>query len=125
MAKPSPVITGLRCRCYKCGEGKVFDGYLKLKPACEVCGEDFAKSDTGDGPAFFVMSLALILFGPFFFLLPLAPWPMWGLVTGFIVLAVVMLAFIFWILPPFKAVLLNLQFANKAAPAEFEDRAGE
>ena len=121
MATPSPIITGLRCRCYKCGEGGVFDGYLKLKSACSVCGEDFAKGDTGDGPAFFVMFAALIVFGPFYFLLPLADWPIWGLVLGFLVLTAAMLGFIFWALRPFKAVLLNLQLANKAAPAEFED----
>ncbi|MCI4644798.1 MAG: DUF983 domain-containing protein [Hyphomonadaceae bacterium] len=117
----SAVLTGLRCRCYKCGEGKVFDGYLRLKTACEVCGEDFAKGDTGDGPAFFVMFGALILFGPFYFLLPLVDWPVWALALALLTLTGAMLGFIFWALRPFKAILLNLQLANNAAPAEFED----
>jgi uncharacterized protein (DUF983 family) len=39
----------------------VFDGYLTLRPACEVCGLDLAFADTADGPAFFVMSFVGIV----------------------------------------------------------------
>ena len=53
---PPPVPTGLRCLCPRCGRGKLFQGYLTLKPRCESCGLDFAFADSGDGPAFFVMS---------------------------------------------------------------------
>ena len=31
---PSPYSTGLGGRCPRCGEGKLFDGYLKLRPRC-------------------------------------------------------------------------------------------
>ena len=33
----------------------MFDGFLKVPPACEACGLDLAKADTGDGPAVFVI----------------------------------------------------------------------
>ena len=58
---PPALSTGLRCACPRCGRGRLFGGYLTLKPACEVCGLDFAFADSGDGPAFFVMSLVGIL----------------------------------------------------------------
>jgi uncharacterized protein (DUF983 family) len=117
-----PVRAGLVGKCFKCGEGSVFDGYLKLREECPVCGQDFAKGDTADGPAFFVMFAALILFAPFFFFLPLLDWPIWALVLGFLVLSALTLGFILWALRPFKAVLLNLQLANRAEEAEFEEK---
>ena len=121
MSKPSPFLAGLKCVCFRCGKGSVFSGYLTLKPACEVCGQDFRTGDTADGPAFFVMFLALILFAPFFFLLPVTGWPLWGLVLGFMVLSTLTLGFILWALRPFKAILLNLQLANRAEEAKFEE----
>lgn len=120
MSRPSPIRTGLRTRCYKCGEGHVFDGYLALKDSCDVCGEDFSAADTADGPAFFVMFIALVLFGPFFFILPMTGWPLIGLVPAFALLLAACLAFILWLLRPFKGLLLNLQLANRAEEARFE-----
>jgi uncharacterized protein (DUF983 family) len=52
------ISRGLRGRCPRCGEGRLFDGFLKLRTACDRCGLDFNFADAGDGPAVFV-----ILFG--------------------------------------------------------------
>ncbi|HTT46874.1 MAG TPA: DUF983 domain-containing protein [Pseudolabrys sp.] len=46
---------GLRGRCPRCGEGRLFEGFLKLRPRCESCGLDFNFADAGDGPAVFVI----------------------------------------------------------------------
>jgi uncharacterized protein (DUF983 family) len=56
--EPSPYATGLACRCPRCGKGKLFRGFLKLKPHCEVCGLDFAFADSDDGAAVFVILIA-------------------------------------------------------------------
>ncbi|MEM8811511.1 MAG: DUF983 domain-containing protein [Pseudomonadota bacterium] len=53
----SPASTGLRGRCPKCGEGPLFDGYLKVARRCSNCGLDFEFSDSGDGPAVFVIMI--------------------------------------------------------------------
>ncbi|MDX2145383.1 MAG: DUF983 domain-containing protein [Rhodospirillaceae bacterium] len=54
----------LKGRCPRCGEGALFRGYLKIAPACSVCGLKLEGHDTGDGPAFFVMlPLCLIVTG--------------------------------------------------------------
>jgi len=55
-----PIGRGLRGRCPRCGEGRLFQGFLALRPACEKCGLDYSFADAGDGPAVFV-----ILFGGF------------------------------------------------------------
>jgi len=44
-----------RSKCPQCGKGKLFDGFLKLAPRCDVCGLDYSFADPADGPAFFVM----------------------------------------------------------------------
>jgi uncharacterized protein (DUF983 family) len=49
---------GLFGRCPRCGEGRLFSGFLKVAPRCEHCGLDFAFADSADGPAFFVMALS-------------------------------------------------------------------
>ena len=51
-----PSITrGLRGRCPQCGEGRLFSGFLGLRPKCERCGLDYGFADSGDGPAIFVI----------------------------------------------------------------------
>ncbi|UZE52142.1 DUF983 domain-containing protein [Rhodopseudomonas sp. P2A-2r] len=55
---PSPYLAGLLCRCPRCGKGRLFSGYLTLKPQCDVCGLDFSFADSGDGPAIFVIMIA-------------------------------------------------------------------
>jgi uncharacterized protein (DUF983 family) len=53
----SPFKAGLTCSCPRCGEGKLFAGYLKLAPRCSACGLDYSFADSGDGPAVFVILL--------------------------------------------------------------------
>src|SRR5438270_2650049 len=49
---------GLSCACPRCGEGRLFAGFLTLRPRCERCGLDYGFADSGDGPAVFIMFLA-------------------------------------------------------------------
>jgi len=53
---PTSLQAGLRCRCPRCGEGKLFGGFLRLAKRCDRCGLDYGFADPADGPAFFVMS---------------------------------------------------------------------
>ena len=54
----SPIRTGLSCRCPRCGKGRLFQGFLGLRPRCEACGLDYSFADSGDGPAVFVIFFA-------------------------------------------------------------------
>jgi uncharacterized protein (DUF983 family) len=56
-AVKNPILTGMRGRCPRCGEGRLFRGFLKLAPRCEVCGLDYGFADPGDGPAFFALTV--------------------------------------------------------------------
>ncbi|MEM6381457.1 MAG: DUF983 domain-containing protein [Pseudomonadota bacterium] len=50
----SPLSAGLRGRCPRCGQGKLFDGFLKVRSRCDVCELDYGFADSGDGPAVFI-----------------------------------------------------------------------
>ncbi|MEM7328183.1 MAG: DUF983 domain-containing protein [Pseudomonadota bacterium] len=116
----TPIKSGLRLRCGRCGEGKLFRGYLKFADQCQHCDLDFSIADTADGPAFFVGFLIMILFAPFYFILPVvdAPWPILTLL--WVALLSAMGGFCYALLPRFKGVLFNLQVRHKAEEAKFE-----
>ena len=52
------VLRGLACRCPRCGGGRLFAGFLSLRPSCGECGLDYAFIDSGDGPAVFIILIA-------------------------------------------------------------------
>ncbi len=56
----NPILAGIKGRCPHCGEGRLFDGFLKLAPKCDVCGLDYSFADPADGPAFFAITFACL-----------------------------------------------------------------
>jgi len=48
---------GARGRCPVCGEGHVFQGYLKVKD-CEVCGAKTGRLRADDAPPYFTILIA-------------------------------------------------------------------
>jgi uncharacterized protein (DUF983 family) len=117
-ASPSPIAAGLRGRCPRCGEGRLFSGFLSLAPRCDKCGLDYAFIDTADGPAFFVMSIvgivvvALALFVEFRYEPPI--WlhlVLWFCLTGILSAALVR---------PFKGVMVALQYKHRAEEGRLE-----
>ncbi len=114
----SPLRTGILGRCPRCGKGLLFQGFLELRPACEVCGLDFSFADPADGPAFFVTCFFCIpaVFFAVWLDYAYAP-PLWvHLVTSLPVLL------ISCILPlrPLKGWLVASQYVYKAEEGRFE-----
>jgi uncharacterized protein (DUF983 family) len=120
---PSPIVAGLACRCPQCGKGRLFQGFLSLRPRCEVCGLDYSFADAGDGPAVFVIlfagfvvvGLALIvefMFQPPFWLHAL----LWGPLILLVTLGP---------LRPFKGVLIALQHHHDAAEGRLDRGGGQ
>ncbi|MEL7274020.1 MAG: DUF983 domain-containing protein [Pseudomonadota bacterium] len=59
-----PVSTGLKGRCPRCGEGRLFHGLLTVRDRCSACDLDFAFEDSGDGPTvFIIMGLGFVVLG--------------------------------------------------------------
>jgi uncharacterized protein (DUF983 family) len=118
VTKPNPLLAGAAGRCPNCGEGHLFEGFLKVSPRCEACGYDLAKADSGDGPAVFVILIGgfLAAFGALFTELSLNP-PAWVLLVIWLpATLVICLA----LLRPFKGAMLAAQFMNKASQARHD-----
>jgi uncharacterized protein (DUF983 family) len=114
---PSPIAAGLLGRCPHCGEGRLFQGFLALRPRCEHCGLDFSFVDSADGPAFFVMFLSgFIVAGSALAVEIIYAPPYWvhALLWGPLILITTLLP-----LRPVKGLLIALQYHHKAAEGRF------
>ena len=109
--------------CPTCGQDRIWSGYLKVKPKCGVCGQDFSTADTGDGPAFFVNFAALIIFLPILFVIPISAIPIWAKVISMLVLTGMLIAFCLLSLPLVKALLLVLKIRNRAGEGQLDGEA--
>ncbi|MDK9697059.1 MAG: DUF983 domain-containing protein [Siculibacillus sp.] len=119
-APPSLLRNAVLCRCPRCGEGRLFRGFLTPVPCCEACDLDTRFVDSGDGPAVFVM-----------------------LAVGFVVVAAALVTEVkysppYWVhavlwlptilvlslglLRPLKALAIGLQYRHRAREARSPDR---
>ena len=113
-----PVRAALACACPRCGQGKLYDGLIKLRPVCRSCGLDNSFADSGDGPAVFV----ILIIG--FVVVGLALWmevnyspPLWLHLLIWIPLAI---GLSLWLLRVMKALLIALQYRNNARQGEID-----
>ena len=113
MAGVNPIAAGLACRCPACGEGALFDGYLKVSHRCEACGLDLAAADSGDGPAVFVILIAglIVAFGALFTMVAFRT-PVWLTLMIWLPMTLII---VLVLLRPMKGLMLAAQFKNKAS----------
>lgn len=113
-------LRGLACRCPRCGVGRLFAGFLTLRPRCEACGLDYSFIDAGDGPAVFVIMIAgaIVVACALIVEVKYEP-PFWVHAALWLplILATTLLP-----LRAMKSLLIALQFHHKAAPGELVDR---
>lgn len=65
---PKALVRGFCRHCPCCGEGLLFQGYLKPQKQCSVCTLDFEALKADDGPAYITMGLVCLFVIPFFFM---------------------------------------------------------
>jgi uncharacterized protein (DUF983 family) len=107
-----PILRGLAGRCPRCGKGRLFAGFLTLKPRCESCGLDFSFADSADGPAFFVMFFSgFVVAGSALAVEALYSPPLWVHAVLWIPLILITT-----LLPlrPIKGLLIALQYHHRA-----------
>lgn len=111
-APQNPMLVGLRGRCPRCGEGRLFSGFLNLSPRCSACGLDFAFADSADGPAVFIILIAGFLVAGAALLTEVAysP-PIWVHLVLWLPLVLVLCL---GMLRPLKGVLVALQYHHRA-----------
>jgi uncharacterized protein (DUF983 family) len=114
----TPIHRGIQCRCPRCGEGRLFSGFLSLAPRCERCGLDYGFADAGDGPAVFVILISgFLVVGSALVTEIIWRPPYWVHAVLWIPL---MLAVTLGLLRPLKGVLVALQFHHQAAEGRFD-----
>ena len=115
MTAPNPFLTGLACRCPACGEGPLFDGFLKVRARCDACGQDLRAADSGDGPAVFIV-LIVGMIACFCALMTEVLYhpPVWVHLVLWLPLTAILVAAL---IRPFKGVMLAMQFRHKASEA--------
>jgi uncharacterized protein (DUF983 family) len=113
-----PISTGIRGRCPRCGQGRLFRAFIELPEHCEACGLDYSFADAGDGPAVFVIMIAGFL------VLGFALWleftyepPLW---VHLLVSLPVLIVICGGLLRVLKGVLICLQYRHKAAEGRLD-----
>lgn len=120
---PAPLIaTALKCRCPRCGRGRIYSGYLRIVERCADCGLALASNDSADGPAVFLL---FVIGG---IALPLAFWinalfdlPGWAFIA---IACGLIIGMTLAMLPPAKALVLGLQYRHRPEDFKTGDRAG-
>jgi uncharacterized protein (DUF983 family) len=111
------ILAGLSCACPRCGRGKLFQGFLALRPRCEVCGLDYSFADAGDGPAVFIMLIGgfIVVFAALITEVVYQP-PIW--VHAALWLPLILIVTL-GPLRPMKGLLIALQYHHRAAEGRF------
>ncbi len=100
---------GFLGKCPDCGQGALFYKYLKVAPACPVCGHDLDQYPSDDGPAYFTILLtghlvvAPLLLFPFIWKAPVA------LVVPGVLIPLTLFTLLF--LPRVKGAVIGLLYA--------------
>lgn len=112
----APVKRGLGGKCPRCGEGRLFKGYLKVADACGHCGMSFRGHDTGDG---LVVPILLVIGG---IVVACALWlevvhepPVWVHLLLWIPIGT---ALVLGVMPPLKGMSIGLQYKYRSTEEE-------
>lgn len=100
---------GLACRCPACGRGRLFSGFLKVRPHCEACGEELSHHRADDLPPYIVITIVgHVVVGANLAIESAAEWPLWTHMVLWPLLALVMCLAL---LQPVKGAVVGYQWA--------------
>ena len=100
---------GFRMRCPRCGEGKLFDGYLTVNENCSACGEEFWHHRADDAPPYMVITIVGHIVVPLLLAVEMAwHWEEWQHMITWLPLTLVLCLIL---LPPIKGALIGYQWA--------------
>src|ERR1700748_1810414 len=114
-------LRGLACKCPRCGQGKLYAGFLTLAPRCGACGLDYAFIDSAEGPAILITMIAgaIVVAAALIVEVKFQP-PFWLHAMLWLPL---ILATQLWPPRAMKSLLIALQFHHKAAEGRLVERA--
>ncbi len=116
---PQPISVGWHGRCPRCGEGRLFDGFLTVAPRCQNCGLEYDFADAGDGPAVFIMMIVgFIAVGLALYVVVVFNPPYWLMAVIFVPLV---LGLSIGLLRPLKGLMIAQQYRHRAELGRMSD----
>lgn len=115
----SSISVGLKRRCPRCGEGKLYKSFLKIAEKCDRCDLDFSEIDSGDGPAVFIIMIAGFIIVALVLYVEVAYRPDYWVHLVFWLPLSILLPLV--LLPILKAWLAAQQYRHKAREGRLEE----
>lgn len=124
------VKRGLLCRCPNCGDGRLFQAFLKPVDRCAVCGEEIFHHRADDLPPYLVIFiLGHLVVGGYMIVDTLHHLPVWATLAIWVPIAAVSALLM---MQPVKGAVIGLQWAlrmhgfggSKNRSGDFEDGSG-
>jgi len=108
----SALCNGMRARCPRCGEGRLFRGYLKIADRCKHCGLDLRHARADDLPAYIAITIVghILVVGLMHFGSEgggVEPWVYLAILSALAIILPMAL------LPSIKGAVIGLQWANR------------
>ncbi len=103
------MFNGFRCKCPSCGQGRLFERYISVRPQCSNCGLNFMHQRADDAPPYFAIFIAGHIVIPLL-LVAEKMWapPLWIHFAIWLPLTVILVV---WLLPRVKGATIGLQWA--------------
>jgi uncharacterized protein (DUF983 family) len=100
---------GIKCRCPRCGTGKLFSSYLKVADECLSCNQALHHHRADDAPPYFTMFIVGHLLVPLVFFVERKWEPSLALHAAMWLPLCILLTL--WLLPLVKGAVVGLQWA--------------
>lgn len=109
----SPWQTGFRGKCPRCGDGRLYSGFLKVADNCGYCGLRYSFENAGDGAVpFLILIIGAIGVGLGAWVMLAFDTPIW---VPILVAVPVVSILTLILLPRTKGLLIALQYVNEAS----------
>jgi uncharacterized protein (DUF983 family) len=110
---------GLLGRCPSCGESHLFNGFLKVREACQACAAPLGLARADDAPPYFTILLVGHLLVPLMFIVDRAYTPeIWIMTAIFVPMAAIMSV---GLLRPIKGGTVGLMMKLNMLKAHMDD----
>jgi uncharacterized protein (DUF983 family) len=104
----SAVGRGLAGRCPACGQGRLFDGFIRVAPCCSVCGTALAPPGGAEDPfALIVLMVGFLVVGAALLVEIRYAWPLWLHLVVWLPLAI---GLCLVLLRPTRGLLVGIQY---------------
>jgi len=112
---------GSKCKCPNCGEGRMFDKWLKVTPVCKNCGEELHHEQAQDFPPYITITIVGHIVVTL--LMIVESRTDWSLTTHLLVWLPLASALTFALMQPVKGGVVGMQWAVRMFGFDGEEQA--